>query len=453
MADLPPIKHGKVVGRFLANVADGPDIDRIPEFPPLSGTVTFTAEAPKILVVDGVPAPATIVQLPKHYVVSLDEFGYLTWRGERGVYLVAPSADTNPAEWTWRATFDLEYDGDPVAIAPFSFTVPEYLPGPDPEDPDTGSTGLVDLTAVSPVPASAGDAVVRGPQGEGIQVDRRVATYASLPATPPEGDGAQYVVAADGLLYVYRTGDGWMADGQGVVIRGPQGATGATGDTGPANSLAIGSVLTGTPGSSAGATILGTPPTQVLDLVIPRGDTGAAGPAAPDATTSAKGIVQLAGVLAGTAGSPAFAAAAFGTSGSTACVGNDSRLSDPRTPALGTTPYDVSLPAFGKDTTRSTSPGTGDFPFGIKLQRDVTFTSVTYRGATPDESGNLVVELRKNGATVTGSSATIPAASQVAGGTATGTFAYSAGDILTVQCTGVGTTPGKGLIADIRGLA
>lgn len=451
MAELPPLKYGKVVGRFLANIADGPDIDRTPEFHPLTGTITFTAEAPKILVADGVPAPATYVQLPQHYIASLDEFGYLTWRGDRGIFLVAPSADTNPSEWTWRVSFDLEYDGDAVPIDPFSFDVVEYLPGPDEEDPDTGSTGLVDLTVVSPVPASSGNAVVRGPQGEGIQVDRRVATYAALPAIPPEGDGAQYIVAADGLLYVYRTGDGWMADGQGVVIRGPQGATGLTGAAGPANELTIGSVTTGTPGSSAGAVITGTSPNQVLGLTIPRGDVGATGPAAPDATTSVKGIVQLAGVLAGTAALPEFNAAAFGTSASTACAGNDSRLSNTRTPTAGTSPYDLNLFGFGKDTVRGA--GTGDYPVGIKLQRAATFTSVTYRASTPDASGNLVVELRKNGVAVSGSAATIAAANQVAGGTATGSWAFSAGDILTVQVTAVGTTPGKGLVADITGLA
>ncbi|WP_446224990.1 hypothetical protein ACTWPB_07690 [Nocardia sp. IBHARD005] len=451
MAELAPLKYGKVVGRFLANVIDGPDIEDLPEFPPLTGTITFAAEAPKILVADGVPAPATYVQLPKHYTASLDEFGYLTWRGDRGVRLVAPSADTNPADWTWRVTFDLEYDGDPVIIAPFSFEVVEYLPGPDPEDPDTGSTGLVDLTVVSPVPASPGDAVVRGPQGEGIQVDRKVATYAALPSVPPEGDGAQYVVTADGLLYVYRTGDGWMADGQGVIIRGPQGITGLTGATGPANELEIGSVTTGTPGSSAGALITGTPPNQVLDLTIPRGDVGATGPAAPDATTSVKGIVQLAGVLAGTAAAPAFNAAAFGATSSTACVGNDARLSNTRTPTAGTSPYDLNVCGFGKDTVRAA--GTGDFPMGVKLQRAAVFTSVTYRASTPDASGNLVVELRKNGVAVSGSAATIAAASQVAGGTSTGSWSFSVGDILTVQVTAVGTTPGKGLVADITGLA
>ena len=111
---------------------------------------------------------------------------------------------------------------------------------------------------------------------------------------------------------------------------------------------------------------------------------------------------------------------------------------------------DVSLVAFGKDTTRAA--GTGDNPFGVKLQRAVRFTSVTYRAATADASGNLVVELRKNGVAISDSSTTIAAASQVAGGTTTGTWDFAEGDILTVQVTGVGTTPGKGLVADIKGL-
>lgn len=111
---------------------------------------------------------------------------------------------------------------------------------------------------------------------------------------------------------------------------------------------------------------------------------------------------------------------------------------------------DVSLVAFASATTRAT--GTGDNPFGIKLQRAITFSSVTFRVATADASGNLVVELQKNGATVTGSSTTIAAANQVAGGTSTGSWSFAAGDILTVVITAIGTTPGKGLVADIKGL-
>ena len=90
---------------------------------------------------------------------------------------------------------------------------------------------------------------------------------------------------------------------------------------------------------------------------------------------------------------------------------------------------------------------------GIKVQRACSFTSVTYRVNTPDSSGNLVVELRKNGVQLSGSSATIAAANQVTGGTATGTWVLAAGDILTVYVTAVGTNPGAGLITDILGIA
>jgi hypothetical protein len=87
----------------------------------------------------------------------------------------------------------------------------------------------------------------------------------------------------------------------------------------------------------------------------------------------------------------------------------------------------------------------------VKLQRAVVFTSVTFRVATADASGNLVVGLRKNGTLVSGTSTTIAAANQVAGGTSTGTWSFATGDILTAYVTAVGTTPGLGLIADLRG--
>lgn len=115
-------------------------------------------------------------------------------------------------------------------------------------------------------------------------------------------------------------------------------------------------------------------------------------------------------------------------------------------------PYDLCIIAFGTYTARVAN-SYGDFPMGTKLQRAVTFTQVMYRVNTADASGNLVVELRKNGATVSGTSTTIAAANQVSGGTATGSWTFAAGDILTVYVTGVGTSPGAGLIADIKGSA
>lgn len=65
---------------------------------------------------------------------------------------------------------------------------------------------------------------------------------------------------------------------------GPQGATGATGATGPqgdAATISVGTVTTGSAGTSASVTNSGTTSEAVFDFTIPRGDTGATGPQGP----------------------------------------------------------------------------------------------------------------------------------------------------------------------------
>lgn len=52
---------------------------------------------------------------------------------------------------------------------------------------------------------------------------------------------------------------------------------GAQGQPGEPNTLTIGTVTTGEPGTQASATITGTSPNQILNLTIPRGNTGATG--------------------------------------------------------------------------------------------------------------------------------------------------------------------------------
>lgn len=94
----------------------------------------------------------------------------------------------------------------------------------------------------------------------------------------------------------------------------------------------------------------------------------------------------------------------------------------------------------------------GDNTLGIKLQRAVTFVSVTFRCGVADGSGSSVFELRKNGSSVSGTATTVAAANQVAGGTSTGSWSFASGDILTVYTTSVGGTPGTGLVADITGV-
>ena len=76
---------------------------------------------------------------------------------------------------------------------------------------------------------------------------------------------------------------------------GPQGLKGDTGATGPqgpkgdigeSNVLTIGTVLKG---EEAGASITGKAPSQVLNLILPKGDTGPAGPQGPKGDTGPAG--------------------------------------------------------------------------------------------------------------------------------------------------------------------
>ena len=94
-------------------------------------------------------------------------------------------------------------------------------------------------------------------------------------------------VVADGSREVLRIVDWVGGDGDKPTTLGYVGASGivadaasavnvkgSVGNPGPANSLSIGTVV---PGASASATISGTAPTQELNLVLPKGDTGSQG--------------------------------------------------------------------------------------------------------------------------------------------------------------------------------
>ncbi|MCM6777281.1 hypothetical protein NDR87_27720 [Nocardia sp. CDC159] len=427
MADLPPLKYGKVVGRFLANVAHGPTIGDLPDFPALTGTVTFTAEAPKVLVAGAQP-PATYVQLPKHYECELDSQGYLTWRGVRGVRLVSPNSSTNPSKWTWRVTFKLSYQDEPVPLESFGFVVPEYVPGPDENNPDAGSIGLVDLTLVSPVPTSPGNAVVVGPRGEGLRIDGLVDTYDKLPPDPSEG--AQYVVRADGLLYVFHAAaGGWTPNGRGAVIRGPAGTTDWAGITGkPATFAPI-------IGSTATTAVAGNDP-RLSDARTPTTHTHPA--------TQINDSTAIGRALLTAADAPAVRTAVGAVSV------DDPRLSDPRKPTAEGQAYDIAY----KSHIGTRAAGTGNvMPEGLRIERRISVSSVTYRGETAG-TGNLIVELRQNGNVVPNSSATITPANQTGDTTITPTtpWTFMPNDRLTVNITTVDTGTGKGLQASLKGV-
>lgn len=80
-------------------------------------------------------------------------------------------------------------------------------------------------------------------------------------------------------------------------LPGAPGADGADGADGPPNTLTIGTV---TSGAAADATITGTAPDQVLNLVLPKGEDGAEGAPGAAGEPLIAVIQQSGGVLAGT---------------------------------------------------------------------------------------------------------------------------------------------------------
>jgi hypothetical protein len=208
------------------------------------------------------------------------------------VYAVVPFAGDTPSAGD-RVALLHDSDGNPIAaLAPGSGGGSGGTPGPEGPPGPTGPTGPKgDPGATGPAGAAS---TVPGPQGPKGDPGNTGATGSQGPQGNPGATGA--------------TGS-----------TGPQGTTGATGSTGPANSLAIGTVTTGTPGSAAGATITGTPPSQTLALTIPRGDvgatgsTGSQGPQGATGSTGSTGPAGPANTLAigtTTTGAPGSAAAA-----------------------------------------------------------------------------------------------------------------------------------------------
>lgn len=117
---------------------------------------------------------------------------------------------------------------------------------------------------------------------------------------------------------------------------------------------------------------------------------------------------------------------------------------------MASAPYDFSIIQSSAWTPR-TAGSYGDNPFGVKLQRACTLTSVTFRCYTADGGGSMVVNLTRNGSAIAGTTTTISYVSQVAGVTTNFSQACSAGDVIDVYVSSTGTTPGNGLVADITG--
>ena len=162
--------------------------------------------------------------------------------------------------------------------------------------------------------------------------------------------------------------------------QGPQGTPGVTGPTGPANSLSIGTVASGT---TAGATITGTAPTQYLSLTLPQGPTGptgatgSQGATGPTGSTGATGATGASGPTGptGSAGAtgatgPTGPAGATGPSGPTGATGSTGATG----PTGLTGPTGPSGPTGPTGSTGATGP-TGPTGAGITIKGTVATTS------------------------------------------------------------------------------
>lgn len=134
------------------------------------------------------------------------------------------------------------------------------------EDPDNAKVYIKGDLAYGFVVDMSGSAGIQGPRGE------------TGPAGPRGETGIQGPVGETGPAGpagpAGPTGETGSQGPRGET--GPAGATGAKGDPGETPNFSIGIVQTLLPGEQATASITGTPENPVLNLSIPKGDTGTA---------------------------------------------------------------------------------------------------------------------------------------------------------------------------------
>lgn len=124
--------------------------------------------------------------------------------------------------------------------------------------------------------------------------------------------------------------------------------------------------------------------------------------------------------------------------------------SDTRSPSPGSVTIATMATAAKQDTlrfglwsdTRKVGVGDGFAPDGWEFTYPVTVTGFKVQLGTADASGaSTVIQMQRNAVDVTNASVSIAAGART--GSATGTFAFAAGDVLTFSQTAAGTTPGK----------
>jgi hypothetical protein len=193
-----------------------------------------------------------------------------------------------------------EDDGTPWALTSAAAAGAAGPPGPEGPAGPTGATGPQGPQGVKGDTGATGPA---GPTGATGQAEQWW-SGSGAPAGTLGAVGDWYLNSTNGDVYEKTATSTWTPEAN---IKGPTGATGATGPAG-----ATGATGPTGPQGAAGAGV----PTPVVNGQWIKGVGGAAVWAAiapadlPDATPTAKGIVQLAGDFAGTAAAPVIAASA-----------------------------------------------------------------------------------------------------------------------------------------------
>lgn len=212
-----------------------------------------------------------------------------------------------------------------LPIGPTGPTGATGATGPTGPTGATGPTGPTGPTgANSTVPGPTGPTGATGPQGVGINLIGSVSTTGALPTTPTPNQNDAYIVDADGDLWIWSDIAGWYSGGQIVGATGPTGATGPLGPTGPTGPIG---------------------PTGPTGPIGPTGATGiliASSPITYDSLTATVGInqslISIANTqVSGLGTSSTRNVAAAGDASSTEVVkGDDTRLTNTRTPTDGT---------------------------------------------------------------------------------------------------------------------
>jgi hypothetical protein len=131
---------------------------------------------------------------------------------------------------------------------------------------------------------------------------------------------------------------------------GAKGDTGATGASGPANTLSIGTVTSGT---TASATITGTPPNQTLNLTLQKGDKGDTG------ATGAAGVKGDTGAIGQTGATGAAATVSVGTV-TTGAAGTNAAITNSGTSSAAVFNFTIPRGATGATGTTGATGAKGD---------------------------------------------------------------------------------------------